>query len=111
MIFRRPVTMPTEPWDYDPQYGSEDPMPMPVNPPKIVDKPVRKTKPVQVPSGTKPVAARSWTKAGVTVETLASRAFTSNLNVSDIRVMALALLQMQDELLELRERVRELEEK
>lgn len=40
---------------------------------------------------------------------MAARCFTANLNASDLRYMALALLQMQDTICELKERVRALE--
>lgn len=43
------------------------------------------------------------------VGVIAARCFTGNLNASDLRFMALALLQMQDEVCELRERVRKCE--
>ena len=44
-----------------------------------------------------------------TLSVMATRAFTSNLNVSDLRYMAMALLQLQDELHEARERIKRLE--
>lgn len=43
------------------------------------------------------------------LDIMATRAFTGNLNVSDLRYMALALLQLQDELHEARERIKRLE--
>ena len=43
------------------------------------------------------------------ISLMASRFFTGNLNASDLRYMALALLQMQDTICELKERVRKLE--
>lgn len=43
------------------------------------------------------------------VVTVASRVFSGNLNASDLRYMAMAIMQMSDDLHELRERVRQLE--
>lgn len=101
MTMRKDPTMPASFWDEaDDTAFDDDPMPMPVNPPKIRE----------VPSlSGKPASSRTWTK-NTSVETLASRAFTSNLNVSDVRVMAMALLQLQDQLREAMERIRRLEE-
>lgn len=45
------------------------------------------------------------------IETVAARCFTGNYNISDIRYMAMAIMQMNDALGELRERVRRLEER
>lgn len=41
---------------------------------------------------------------------MATRCFTGNLNASDLRYMALALLDLSDQVAELREMVRRLEE-
>ncbi len=105
MTPRRRVTIPTSPWDFNPFAGDD---PMPINPPKIVEKPVRRAaqEPVAKPvdeSVLIPVSART------PLEIMTTRCFTGNLNASDLRYMALAVLQMQDELFELRERVRLLE--
>ena len=40
---------------------------------------------------------------------MAARCFTGNMNASDLKYMAMALLQMQDTICELKERVRKLE--
>jgi hypothetical protein len=43
------------------------------------------------------------------IEAIATRCFAGNYNISDIRFMAMAILQMNDTIGELRERVRRLE--
>ena len=43
------------------------------------------------------------------ISLMAARCFTGNLNASDLRYMALAMLQMQDTICELKDRVRKLE--
>lgn len=40
---------------------------------------------------------------------MATRCFSGNMNASDLKYMAMALLQMQDTICELKERVRKLE--
>ena len=45
------------------------------------------------------------------LEIMATRCFTGSLNASDLRYIGLAVLQMQDEMCELRERLRLLEDK
>ena len=99
MKHQRKITIPTSPWDV-----IEDPLPMPINPPKIVDKAARKlaAKPVEKAPLT-PASART------PIQLMATRCFVGNLNASDMKYMALALLQVQDEVFELRERVRILE--
>lgn len=78
----------------------------PTMPTKVWDNTVGKP---DITSVEKPVSSRSWARGGETVETLASRAFAAKLNVSDLRIIALAVLEMQDTICELRERVRVLE--
>jgi hypothetical protein len=58
---------------------------------------------------TNPVDNSDVTPMRGPLDIMATRAFTSNLNVSDLRYMALALLQLQDELHEARERIKRLE--
>ncbi len=96
MNARRKITIPTSPWDLH-----EDPMPMPINPPKIADKDARKR--MAEPVEKKPLTPAT---ARTPLQLMATRCFMGNLNASDMKYMALALLQLQDELCELRERVR-----
>jgi hypothetical protein len=84
---KRP-TLSTPPWDAPP-ITIDDPMPK--SPPKIKDRPLGF--PAKTP-----------------LDVVASRAFTGNLNASDLRYIALAVLQMQDEAFELREVIRQMGE-
>lgn len=86
------VTIPTVPWDDEWHHDPGDPMPMPINPPKIKERRLTAVPKTKTPT-----------------EVIAERAFTGNLNASDLRYMALALLQMRDELFEAQERIRRLE--
>jgi hypothetical protein len=96
------TTLPTSPWDdkwhHDPSFSV--PKVAPPHLQKDVHK--RQGKLVDKPPLT-PVSAR------MPLDIMATRCFTGNLNASDLKYMALAVLQMQDELFELRERVRLLE--
>ena len=86
------ATLATAPWPEPAGDGLDyDPMPMPKNPPKI------KERPLGFPAKTP-------------LDVVASRAFTGNLNASDLRYIALAVLQMQDEAFELREVIRQMGE-
>ena len=89
----RKPTMPVTPWDMP----RDDPVDIY---PKDQAQFVRKTgeKPVHIP--------RAIPKP---VDTLESRTLNGWLNISDLKYMGLALLQMRDEVFELRERVRLLE--
>jgi len=84
---KRP-TLSTPPWD-EPPITVDDPMPK--SPPKIKDRP-------------------PGFPAKSPLDVVASRAFTGNLNASDLRYIALAVLQMQDEAFEMREVIRQMGE-
>jgi hypothetical protein len=58
------------------------------------------------------VPTEPWPKVGTSsLAEVATRAMHGSYNVSDIRFMAMALLQMQDMVCELKERVRQIESK
>lgn len=86
---KRP-TLSTPPWDAPPITVDD---PMPKSPPKIKDRPLGFPPPAKTP-----------------LDVVASRAFTGNLNASDLRYIALAVLQMQDEAFEMREVIRQMGE-
>jgi hypothetical protein len=91
----RRITLATTPFDATGEAWDDDPMP--AKPPKVRQRP-----PPAQPLLT-PVTART------PLEVIGTRCFTASLNASDLRYIALAVLQVQDEACELRERVRQLE--
>jgi len=92
----RKPTMPVPPWELP---AVEDIAPV------LVDEPA----PAKPKKAIKPLPLKPRDAFPKPVGQLAGRVFMGPLNVSDLAYMAKALLQMHDELCELRERIRILE--
>lgn len=93
------ITLPIAPWDIPDPSGEEWDHTPPETVIEAAQKPVEKRVIHKVPPNhSTPTSA------------LIGRTFMGALNVSDLHYMAMALLQTHDELCELRERVRRLEE-
>lgn len=112
MKHMRKPTMPVTPWDI-PEAGSADWDFTPneteieqARQKRLAEK--KAAKQAQEPAQ-KPAMHRISPPQSTPVGALVGRTFMGALNVSDLRYMAMALLQTHDELCELRERVRILE--